>query len=202
MVEIEEKRKYVRRKLSFIFRVCIGLVGSCWSESDPIRCYLPDFATLNPRARATDRVQGPHLPPVLTGASLVAVGIENKIRTWRMKYERVLYTVHTYISWTVRARTVYYTKKNFCRIFVTLRAAQLSNWAKKKTIFERSKCVIPIVWETLFARKYSSSYVTWYMRYVMFGALVWCDIRAYCGCCVTNDFQNTSSLGDTSSIIT
>ena len=39
VVEIENKRKYVVRKLSFVFRVCMGLVGSSWSESDPVIIY-------------------------------------------------------------------------------------------------------------------------------------------------------------------
>ena len=39
-----KKENYVWRKLSFVFLVCMGLVGSSWSESDPVVIY--QFARL------------------------------------------------------------------------------------------------------------------------------------------------------------
>ena len=39
MVEVKEKRNNVWRKLSLVFRVDMGLVGSSWSKSDPVVIY-------------------------------------------------------------------------------------------------------------------------------------------------------------------
>ena len=39
MVEVKEKRNYVWRELSLVFRVGMGLVGSSWSKSDPVVIY-------------------------------------------------------------------------------------------------------------------------------------------------------------------
>ena len=38
-VEIGKREIYVSRKFRFVFRVCMVLVGSRWSESDPMVIY-------------------------------------------------------------------------------------------------------------------------------------------------------------------
>ena len=70
MVEMEKKRNCVWRKSSFVFRVCMGLVGLNLSESDPV--VNDQFSRLRTaRVRVTDLVQGPRLRPVFTRASCV-----------------------------------------------------------------------------------------------------------------------------------
>ena len=73
------RQSYVWRNLSFVFRVCMGLVGSSLSERDPVVIY--QFSRLcTPRARDKDFGQGPHLDPVFTRAFCVPRNREQEER--------------------------------------------------------------------------------------------------------------------------
>ena len=83
VVEIEcfrwKRENYVWRKSSFAFRVCMGRIGSSWSESDPVVVY--QFSLLwTPKARATDLGQDPLLHPVFMRASCLPRNREHEKR--------------------------------------------------------------------------------------------------------------------------